>query len=132
MTLSGISGGSNSNNKIYTESKKSDEETKKRYEYIQKYSVSETVLAEAIIIGQKAFFAVADFTDPNEVKITLEKQIELDDDRKTVLKPLDLISYITSRTGLGQRKSFGVMSRRQNKKLQTRYIRRLRLIGKNS
>ena len=94
MTLSGISGGSNSNNKIYTESKKSDEETKKRYEYIQKYSVSETVLAEAIIIGQKAFFAVADFTDPNEVKITLEKQIELDDDRKTVLKPLELISYI--------------------------------------
>ena len=76
MTLSGISWGSNSNNKIYTESKKSDEETKKRYEYIQKYSVSETVLAEAIIIGQKAFFAVADFTDPNEVKITLEKQIE--------------------------------------------------------
>jgi hypothetical protein len=51
-------------------------------------------LAEAIIIGQKAFFAVADFTNPNEVMITLKKQIELEDDRKTVLKPLDLISYI--------------------------------------
>lgn len=51
-------------------------------------------MAEAIIIGQKAFFAVADFTNPNEVMITLKKQIELEDDRKTVLKPLDLISYI--------------------------------------
>ena len=67
---------------------------KQKIEYIQKYSISEAVIAEAIIIGEKAFFAIADFTDRNEVKITLEKQIELDDDRKTVLKPLDLISYI--------------------------------------
>ena len=67
---------------------------KQRIEYVQKYSISETALAEAIIIGEKASFAVADFADRNEVKIMLEKQIELDDDRKTVLKPLDLISYI--------------------------------------
>ena len=75
---------------------KSEKEKKKkqRIEYIQKYSISETALAEAIIIWQKAFFAISDFGDRNEVKITLEKQIELDDDRKTVLKPLDLISYI--------------------------------------
>ena len=88
-------GDGNGNGKGTKQKEKSEfEKDKNHYEYIQKYSISETVLAEAIIIGQKAFFAVADFTDPNEVKITLNKQIELDDDRKTVLKPLDLISYI--------------------------------------
>jgi hypothetical protein len=73
---------------------KTEKEMNEKYEYVQKYSISETVLAEAIIIGQKAFFAVSDFTNHEELGITLQKEIRLDDDRKTVLKPLDLVAYI--------------------------------------
>lgn len=95
--LAGLSGGGGNGNGKGTKQTNTNtepKEDKNRYEYIQKYSISETVLAEAIIIGQKALFAVVDFTNPNEIRIILQKQIELDDDRKTVLKPLDLISYI--------------------------------------
>jgi hypothetical protein len=88
-------GKGNRDGKDYPSStRQKQKQDKHRIEYVQKYSISETVLAEAIIIGEKSLFAVADFSDCNEVNITLQKQIELDDDRKTVLKPLDLMSYI--------------------------------------
>ncbi|MGB7661516.1 MAG: hypothetical protein WBL67_02155 [Nitrososphaeraceae archaeon] len=67
-----------------------EEVDKNRYEYVQRYS-DDTLLAEGIIVDKKPRFAVirAGIGD-----VTLEKEIPLNDEKKTVLRPQDLESYI--------------------------------------
>jgi hypothetical protein len=74
---------------------KNEEETenKKKITYVQKHHDGD-LLAEAIIIGRKAYFAVAapKVGNPEQVSITLQESIQIDD--TTILKPLELTSYI--------------------------------------
>ncbi|MGA6990675.1 MAG: hypothetical protein WBX81_09685 [Nitrososphaeraceae archaeon] len=60
-----------------------EEVDKNRYEYVQRYS-DDTLLAEGIIVDKKPRFAVirAGIGD-----VTLEKEIPLNDEKKTVLRP---------------------------------------------
>ena len=69
---------------------KSEKEEKKKFEYIQKYS-NDRLLAEAVIIEGKPWFAVVSTKDG---RITLEEEIPLNDSKKTVLRAPDLSSYI--------------------------------------
>jgi hypothetical protein len=98
--LSGMSGGSNYSNSNgngngngKSKKQKQEEEydkSRQHYDYVQTYSDS-TVLAEAVIVGGKPFFAISHF---DSTDITLEKEIQLDDEKKTILKPPEKVSYI--------------------------------------
>jgi hypothetical protein len=69
------------------------ENNNKKTTYIQKHHDGD-LLAEAIIIGRKPYFAVAapKVGNPEQVSITLQDSIQVDE--TTVLRPLELISYI--------------------------------------
>lgn len=69
---------------------KSEEEEKKRFEYVQKYS-NDRLLAEAVIIEGKPCFAVVSTED---TRITIDEKIPLNDSRDTVLRAPDISSYI--------------------------------------
>jgi hypothetical protein len=77
-----------------TESYKSTEESdNKKTTYVQKHHDGD-LLAEAIIIGRKPYFAVAapKVGKPEQVSVTLQDSIQIDE--TTILKPLELESYI--------------------------------------
>jgi Bifunctional DNA primase/polymerase, N-terminal len=69
------------------------ENNNKKTSYIQKHHDGD-LLAEAIIIGRKPYFAVAapKVGNPEQVSITLQESIQIDE--TTILKPLELTSYI--------------------------------------
>jgi hypothetical protein len=76
--------------------KKEEEEDKEndtKTSYVQKYHDGD-LLAEAIIIGRKPYFAVAapKVGNPEQVSITLQNSIQIDE--TTTIKPLELASYI--------------------------------------
>jgi hypothetical protein len=70
-----------------------DNKAKNKERYIQKYHEGD-LLAEAIIIAGKPWFAVAapKVGDPDEVSIILQESIQLDE--TTILKPFEFTSYI--------------------------------------
>jgi hypothetical protein len=72
--------------------KRSAEKSVKKH-YIQKYH-EDDLIAEAVIVGGKAYFAVASpkLGNPQEISITLHDSIPLDGN--TILQPAELISYI--------------------------------------
>lgn len=83
-------------------SQQKTDEDKNRYEYIQKYS-DDSLLAEAIIVDKKARFAVL---RAGIGEITLEKEIPLNDEKKTVLRPLGPESYINKAYVFNPEKQF--------------------------
>ena len=68
------------------------EKVKKKPQYVQKYHHDENLLAEAVIIAGRPYFAVAR-PGLDEVQVTLEELIPLDDVTMK-LKPLPTVSYI--------------------------------------
>jgi hypothetical protein len=76
-------------NKKYSEKQK-----EKKPIYVQKYHDGEDLLAEAIIVGRKPYFAISapKVGNPDEVSITLQDSISIDE--KTVLKPFDPAAYV--------------------------------------
>ena len=88
---SGSNSNSDSNSDSCSNSKKNkDKDQKKRYEYVQVFK-DKNRLAEALLIDGKSFFAVVNLAT-NEIK--LEKEIQLDDEQKTTLKPSSADAYI--------------------------------------
>jgi hypothetical protein len=70
-----------------------EKEKEKRPVYTQKYHDGD-LLAEAVIVGRKPYFAVAatNVGKPDEVSITLQDSILIDDN--TVLKPFEIAAYV--------------------------------------
>jgi hypothetical protein len=70
-----------------------DKENKKKTTYIQKHHDGD-LLAEAIIIGRKPYFAVAapKVGKAEQVSVTLQDSIQIDE--STILKPPELASHI--------------------------------------
>jgi len=70
-----------------------EKQKEKKSIYAQKYHDGD-LLAEAILIGRKPFFAVAtpEIGNQDEVSITLQNSIPIDD--KTVLKPFEIAAYV--------------------------------------
>ena len=68
--------------------KDSEKQKEKKPIYAQKYHDGD-LLAEAIIVGRKPYFAVSSLKagNPYEISITLQDSIPIDD--KTVLKPFE-------------------------------------------
>ena len=62
--------------------------------YLQKYHENDDLLAEAVVIGGKPYFAIAapKFGNPDESSIIPQESIALNE--SVTLKPLELISYI--------------------------------------
>jgi len=75
-----------------TDGEKQKEEKKKPI-YVQKYHDGD-LLAEAILIGRKPYFAVSapKAGNPDEISITLQGSIPIDD--KRVLKPFQIAAYV--------------------------------------
>jgi hypothetical protein len=75
-----------------TDGEKQKEEKKKPI-YVQKYHDGD-LLAEAILIGRKPYFAVSapKAGNPDEISITLQGSIPIDD--KRVLKPFEIAAYV--------------------------------------
>jgi hypothetical protein len=73
--------------------KNTEKQKEKKPIYAQKYHDGD-LLAEAIVIGRKPYFAVATpkVGNPDEVSITLQDSIPIDD--KTVLKPFEIAAYV--------------------------------------
>ena len=73
--------------------KNTEKQKEKKPIYTQKYHDGD-LLAEAIIVGRKSYFAVAatNVGKPDEVSITLQESIPIDD--KTVLKPFEIAAYV--------------------------------------
>jgi uncharacterized protein YdhG (YjbR/CyaY superfamily) len=71
----------------------SDDGKEKRPVYAQKYHDGD-LLAEAVVVGRKSYFAVATpaMGDPQQVSITLQDSIPVDDN--TVLKPFEIAAYV--------------------------------------
>jgi len=70
-----------------------DKENDNKTSYVQKHH-DEDLLAEAIIIGRKPYFAIAapKVGNPEQVSITLQESIQIDE--TTTINPLELASYI--------------------------------------
>lgn len=68
--------------------------TAKTEYYLQKYHDTDDLLAEAVIIAGKPYFAIAapKFGSPDETSIILQESIPLDENK--VIKPPELMSYI--------------------------------------
>jgi hypothetical protein len=75
------------------QNKKDTEKQKEKPIYAQKYHDGD-LLAEAIVIGRKPYFAVSapKVGNPEEVTITLQESISIDE--KTVLKPFEISAYV--------------------------------------
>jgi hypothetical protein len=88
------------------EQNKKDAETQKEKKpiYAQKYHDGD-LLAEAIIIGRKPYFAVAapNVGNPDEVSIILQDSIPIDDN--TVIKPFEIAAYVNEPYYSGQSKN---------------------------
>jgi hypothetical protein len=109
--------------------KRSAEKSVKKH-YIQKYH-EDDLIAEAVIVGGKAYFAVASpkLGNPQEISITLHDSIPLDGN--TILQPAELISYINRPYIFRSKEEFEksvVYARNEN--LDTVY-RKIKLIWKN-
>jgi hypothetical protein len=73
--------------------KNAEKQKEKKLIYAQKYHDGD-LLAEAVLIGQKPYFAVSapKVENPDEVSITLQDSIPIDD--KTILKPFEIAAYV--------------------------------------
>jgi hypothetical protein len=81
-------------------------------------------LAEAVIVGRKPYFAVASpkLGNPDEVSITLQESIPLDDN--TALKPYELTSYINKPYFFKSKQEFEkIVDNARDKSLETYYIK---------
>ena len=94
------------------------EEDKNHYEYVQKYR-DDYLLAEAIIVDKKPRFAVL---RAGIGEITLEKEIPLNDEKKTVLRPVSPESYINRPYVFNSEKEFyGCVGAAKNEGLDSLY-----------
>jgi hypothetical protein len=100
---------------------KDGEEKDKKTNYIQKHHDGD-LLAEAIIIGRKPYFAVAapKVGNPDQVSITLQDSIQVDEN--TILRPLELTSYINKPYIFkSEQEFFELVENTRNKNLDSLY-----------
>jgi hypothetical protein len=87
-----------------------EKENKNKVTNVQKHHDGDLV-AEAIIIGRKPYFAVAapKVGNPEQISITLQDSIQVDE--TTILKPLELTSYINKPYTFKSEQEFFVQAR---------------------
>jgi hypothetical protein len=112
------------------EQKDGNEEKHKKPVCVQKYHDGD-LLAEAVIVGRKPYFAVATpkVGNPDEVSITLQDSIQIDEN--TVMKPYELGAYVNKPYSFKSEQEFHeFVLKTKNENLDTMYKKVKSIWGK--
>jgi hypothetical protein len=106
---------------VQNNKKDNERQKEKKPIYTQKYH-DRDLLAEAVVIGRKPYFAVSapQVGNPDEVSITLQNSIPIDD--KTVLKPFEIAAYVNEPyTFKSEQEFFEFVKKTKEENLDTLY-----------